>query len=1083
MAQALVSMTAEAILKKVLSLAAAEIAIAWGYEEKLTTLHATLDLIRAKLRDAERQKGTEAVMVWLKQLTHVVNEADDVLDEIHYEMLRREVKKRGMMPSPPWLKRFAFRREMGHKIENICRKLVEINKQANDLGLQNEQPAGPVPDTLNRETDPYLDEEFKIFGRENDELRIIQLLTQSRKEETLTIVPIVGMGGVGKTTLAKSIYNNPKIEHHFDVRAWLCVSVKVDVNTLLAKIYESLAREECKSQMRVNLITDLRNKLGSKRYLLVLDDVWDEERAHWDDFRSCMLKVNAESGSGILVTTRNLGIGTKAMSEDFHALQTLSDDWCWSIFRERAFLAGRSPLPELEEIGHEIVKKCRGLPLLVNIIGGMLRNYNTDKEKWLSIQDSKVWDLEDEGDRVQNSLKLSFDNLPSSIIKQCFAYCCMFKKDKVMRREELIRLWMAVGLVQADERRNKEAEDVGNDIFQILVSSSLFQDVKMDEYGYVTGCMHDLVHDLSLSLSKHENLCLVDPTSDDDIARIPRVKHLAMCRFQEDGIYLTFRKMNSIVFKEDMTNRTMHTLIFRGTIEKNISLQRFKCLRVLKFRACALKKINDSVGELVHLRYLDLSYTKIKVLPKSIGKLYHLQTLKLSGCFLKQLPQSISKLISLRHLMYTGYLILLGHKPIRNVGRLTSLRTLPDFRVGREKRCHISELGPLKHLAGELHISNLENISGKEDAAKADICGKKNLCQVYFRWSEHRVVNQNDKDVLEGLQPHGNLRSLSIINFYNDSFPEWVTKMATNIEGKWTPLHKLVKIELSGCSSCAYLPVLEHLPLLRDLELEDMDNMTCLSSCLGQGDNFSTGSMKPLSPSLRSLQLSHMRRLEKWIDAATTSSTVLSPVLEKLHIKHCRKIIHLDECHPHPLVSLDIYDCYNLVSIKSIQGLTSLEFLSIRDCPSLLEIPYMQNFEHHPLKALSIVNCKKLTSLPCKLFDCFSFLNRLTLGPFSKELHSFPSLQGIEKLRNHLRSFYLYGWVHWESIPEEIKHLTSLTELHITEFGMRELPIWLTNMSSIRVINFVKCTGLNKETLKHKAPREARLVFLDYKAV
>lgn len=162
---------------------------------------------------------------------------------------------------------------MGHKIENISRKLVEINKQANDLGLQNEQPPGPVPGSLN----PYF-EEFKIFRRENDEQRIIQLLTQLRKEETLTIVPIVGMGGVGKTTLAKSIYyNNPKIEHHFDVQAWVCVSVKSNVNALLAKIYKSLAREECKSQMRVNLITNLRNKLGSKRYLLVLDEVWNEE--------------------------------------------------------------------------------------------------------------------------------------------------------------------------------------------------------------------------------------------------------------------------------------------------------------------------------------------------------------------------------------------------------------------------------------------------------------------------------------------------------------------------------------------------------------------------------------------------------------------------------------------------------------------------------------------------------------------------------------------------------------------------------------------------------------------------------------
>lgn len=243
MAEALVTIAAEGILKKVLSIAANEIVIAWGYEEKLTALHELLDLIRAKLRDAERQMGTEAVMVWLKQLKDVVGEADDVLDEVQYEMLRREVKKRDWMarkvPSLPSLKKFSFRREISHKIENVSKKLFEINKRANDLRLQNEQCI-PVTDSLCRETDPYLDE-FKIIGRANDELRIIQLLTQSRKEETLKIVPIVGMGGIGKTTLAKSVYNNPKIEQHFDVRAWLCVSVKVEVNTLLANIYESLA--------------------------------------------------------------------------------------------------------------------------------------------------------------------------------------------------------------------------------------------------------------------------------------------------------------------------------------------------------------------------------------------------------------------------------------------------------------------------------------------------------------------------------------------------------------------------------------------------------------------------------------------------------------------------------------------------------------------------------------------------------------------------------------------------------------------------------------------------------------------------
>ncbi|CAI9264119.1 unnamed protein product [Lactuca saligna] len=530
MAEALVTIAAEGILKKVLSIAAGELAIAWGYEEKLTSLHSKLEMVRAKLLDAEGKKETRAVMVWLKQLKDAVDEADDVLDEVDYEMLRRQIKKQDRMARKvvclPSLKKFSFRYKIGHKIQNINEKLLKINTEASSLGLQNQHPACPVLDRLYwRETVPN-QEEFKIVGRDNDKLHIIELLTQSRKEEKIIIVPIVGMGGIGKTALAKSVYNDKKIEQHFDVKAWLCVSVKIDINELLAKIYESLAKKKPTSDLRTNLIESLKEQLASKRYLLVLDDVWVKERPYWEEFRSCMLNVSSQNGSGILVTTRKHEIGTHDMHMDACHLNGLSDNHCWDIFREKAFVAGTSVSPELVKIGGDIVEKCGGLPLLLNVIGGMLAHYN-DIEKWLSIKNSKVWDLEEERDRVQKNLELSFDNLPNSIVKQCFAYCSIFKKDTVMEREELVQLWMALGLVQADEERNKAMEDVGNDIFQILVSNSMFQDVKRDEYGYITRCsMHDLVHDLSLSLSKHESLCLEDATND-DIACVPRVKHLA----------------------------------------------------------------------------------------------------------------------------------------------------------------------------------------------------------------------------------------------------------------------------------------------------------------------------------------------------------------------------------------------------------------------------------------------------------------------------------------------------------------------------------------------------------------------------
>ncbi|KAJ9542403.1 hypothetical protein OSB04_028909 [Centaurea solstitialis] len=1070
MVDILVTIAAEGILKKVLSIASSEVIVAWGFEKKLATLHEMLDMIRAKLRDADRQKGKqEAVMVWLKKLKELVGEADDVLDEIHYETLRREIKKRDRVatkvPYLPSLKKFAFRREMGHKIENITKKLCKINKRANDLGLHDEQ-VGLVPSCPPRETDSFLDE-FNIVGRENDVLHIIELLTKSIREENFKIIPIVGMGGIGKTSLAKLVYNNQKVEEHFDVRAWLCVSVAVDVNTLLAKIYESITEKACKVQTRDILIRNLQKELRGKRYLLVLDDVWDENQEHWDDFSSCMLKVNSRNGSVILVTTRKVKIGTKIMTNDSYALKCLSDDQCWSIFQERVFVAGRPLIPELVEIGHDIVKKCCGLPLLVKVIGSLLRSHN-DKDKWLSIKASSVWDLEG-GERVLSALKLSFDNLPTLNVKQCFVYCSIFEKDMIMEREQLIQLWMALGFLQADETRNKEMEDMGNDVFQILVNNSLFQDVEMDEYGYIACCkMHDLVHDLSLSLSRDESVRLMVPR--DDHACISQVKHVAIYRDTNMNLEVLFGKMVSKVFKVDTTFRTLQTLFISGGVEKNISFQNFKCLRILKFAGCSLEEIHNSIGELLHLRYLDFSYTDINVLPKSIGRLYHLQTLKLRDCYrLKGLPEEMKNLISLRHLEFDS------RRLSPKVGNLTSLQTLSSFVVSQEKGCQIEELGCLKHLRGKLRICNLEKIRSGDDSAKANL-SRKNLFEIEFIWRNNEGTNRIDKDVLEALQPHAKVKSIKIQKFSGDSFPTWVMDMAINTDTRWIPLEKLVTITLSECCNCVNLPTLHKLPLLRELVLEYMDKLTYLSSSLGH-DNKVDGSTKPVSPSLRFLKLVGMRSLEKWTDATMNSSTMLSPVLEKLYIIDCPKIIHLDEYHHHPLISLVIQSCKNLESIRSIQGLTSLQSLTISHCPSLLGIPDLHN-QGCSLNYLRIGNCGKITSLPGG-FDCLAFVNNASLGWFSNKLHSFPSLQGIEKSKDHIHTLRLTGWPHWKSIPKEVKYLTTLTSLTIIGFGLEELPIWLRNMSSIRHIHFYDCRGLDIETVSRGAPREAHDVYLD----
>nr|GEV48196.1 hypothetical protein [Tanacetum cinerariifolium] len=356
-------------------------------------------------------------------------------------------------------------------------------------------------------------------------------------------------------------------------------------------------------------------------------------------------------------------------------------------------------------------------------------------------------------------------------------------------------------------------------------------------------------------------------------------------------------------------------------------------------------------------------------------------------------------LVSLQHLE-SKYFV----RSPKDVGQLTSLRTLSYFSVGRKKGYHIKELGCLKHLGEKLHISNLSVVGSKEEAIQADL------------------------DILEGLQTHENVKSLTIENYSSDCFPDWVTNMSTNIGGKWVPLDKLVDVKLSLCRNVLSLPMDWKLLLLRDLVLSDMDSLTSLSSYVG------LGSGEPLSLSLRKLELWGMKRLEKWRNAATNSSTMISPVLEMLLIDYCPKIIFLDEYHPYALIKLKIKNCRNLKSIRSLQGLKSLEILNINDCPSLLGIPDLHN-----------------------------------LGGSLRELVGNWQLD-----REDEEDLRLRGCCHWESIPEEVQHLISLELFRIDEFGIREIPMWLTNMSSIKDISFKSCHGLDADSVFEGSAKGSR---------
>ncbi|KAB1211944.1 putative disease resistance RPP13-like protein 1 [Morella rubra] len=268
------------------------------------------------------------------------------------------------------------------------------------------------------------------------------------------------MGGLGKTTLAQLVYDDNRVEEHFGLKAWVCISNDFDVLKITKTISERVGLSTHGDSKDLDLLqVALKQKLMEKKFLIVLDDIWNENYDAWEIL--CKPFRNGPQGSRIIATTRGLHVASVMRSTITYPLKKLPEEDCWSLFAKHAFRDNDLGVhPELEAIGREIVKKCNGLPLAAKAIGSLLWS-KLDINEWDKILKSELWDLQTD---VIPALRLSYQYLPSHL-KQCFAYCSIFPQDYKFRKEELILLWMAEGFFQQDKQ-------VGDEYFRHLVARS-----------------------------------------------------------------------------------------------------------------------------------------------------------------------------------------------------------------------------------------------------------------------------------------------------------------------------------------------------------------------------------------------------------------------------------------------------------------------------------------------------------------------------------------------------------------------------------------------------------------------------------
>ncbi|CDP08038.1 unnamed protein product [Coffea canephora] len=494
----------------------------------------------------------------------------------------------------------------------------------------------------------------------DQEQMIIYMLT--RGTPRLDTVFIVGMPGLGKTTLARRVYNNAKVTRRFHIRAWCTVSQVYEKRRLLLEILTGIhgLTEEIRQMRDEDLQDKLRQCLLRNRYLIVMDDVWGVEA--FNDLTSIFR--DDKNGSRILVTTRSRGLALEISPDrEHHSLRELSEDESFRLLNMKVFNEEDCP-KELVAVGKEIARQCRGLPLAIVAVAGILKMTEKSRNSWKKIANSLSSQvLNDPEAQGQSVLELSYQYLPE-YLKPCFLYMGVLDKDKDILVSKLIQLWLAEGLIP--KTLTKSFEDLAEEFLMELIDKSLVIISRRRSNGKVKACrLQSLMLDFCKSKTKDANFFQLVTRCDDPYASFPSsdygfefdfYHHLRPVSFASYRLAVCL-KQNHFLESRPYGLGTRSLVFFASTDSEtrwpydiSFILHNFKLLRVLDFECIDVASFPVEIGLLIQLRYLAVG-GYVTSIPQSLGNLRKLETLIVKGLRGKIiLPNTIWRLTSLRHL-------------------------------------------------------------------------------------------------------------------------------------------------------------------------------------------------------------------------------------------------------------------------------------------------------------------------------------------------------------------------------------------------------------------------------------------------
>ncbi|KAK2988888.1 hypothetical protein RJ640_000248 [Escallonia rubra] len=591
-----------------------------GVEDQVKSLHDELNLIKEFLGDSEGNR--DKVKELMSQIQAVAYRAEDVIDTYVVSMAKHGRRNT--------LKKFLHTRDRAVMLRGVATDIERINNDIRRI-------------YANKDTG-YVEED-EVVGFTHDAEKVMELLRQGGRHRD--VVSIIGMGGLGKTTLAKKIYNHSSMRKRFKCFAWVSVSEEFRSRELLLGILRCVtpAAQVLYQLSDDKLEEELRKCLVHKKYLIVLDDVWTTKV--WDEIKAAF--PDNLNGSRILITSRVKEVGLHASSSRPYFLPFLSDDDSWELFSKKVFRGEVCP-PHLKENGEQIAKKCRGLPLAIVVAAGLLAARDQNTATWNEMATNFSWYLSRDPERCLDILALSYEDLPA-YLKPCFLYFGVFPEDFEIPVRPLIRLWIAEGLVENDN--NREMEDIAEDYFDQLIDRSLIQVVRRRTDGVVKVCrIHDLLRDLCISEGRRERFLEahqreVSTTSFSSTTTL----------FRRLSIHCNTSTYIPSIPSGSNSSQVRSLLCFGTSPGDRLSMEtfkllyeRFRLLRVLDLGSTLVHNVSPQVRQLILLRYLRMNAPYLKEIPSFMTELPNLQTLDLRKSPVVSLTNDFWKMQQLRHL-------------------------------------------------------------------------------------------------------------------------------------------------------------------------------------------------------------------------------------------------------------------------------------------------------------------------------------------------------------------------------------------------------------------------------------------------